>query len=333
MSTSTITIDTHLPADWAQGEMLADIRRTFTNTPKVLRPKWLYDERGSQLFEQITGLGQYYPTAAERSLLTDHAGDIASETGASTIVELGSGTSDKTRTLLDAFVATGQLREFVPVDVSHETLVAAATMLAKRYHALHVHAVVGDFNDHLHLLPRSGRRMVAFLGGTIGNFYAEERRAFLGAIGDVLDPDEWLLLGADLVKDAQRIIDAYNDDAGVTEQFIENVIRVINRELDADLPLEQFDYAPMWDAREERIDMRLRSAVPVKAHIGVLDLDVEFAEGEELRVEISTKFRPDRLRDELADAGFEVTKFWTSHRDAAGLLRDDDFGLVLARRI
>jgi len=328
----SITIDTYLPPGWADEELLADIRRTFSSTPKVLRPKWLYDDAGSALFDDITRLAAYYPTEAERSILAEHSDEIASLTSADTIIELGSGTSDKTRLVLDAFWATGQLTRFCPLDVSEETLVRAARMLAERYPGLEIHGVVGDFNEHLHHLPEGTKRMVAFLGSTLGNFYAEERRAFLGALGDVLSEGEFLLLGIDLAKDAQRIVDAYNDDSGTTEQFIENVIAVINRKLDADIPIEQLDYVPLWDAREERLDMRLRASMPIDARIGALDLDIEFTEGEELRVEVSTKFRPDRIAEELAEAGFSIDRFWTSAPSEDGRLLDHDFGLILAVR-
>ncbi len=327
-----VHVDTHLPSDWAQGEMLDDIRRTFTNNPKVLRPKWLYDDRGSALFDRITTLPEYYPTEAERSLLIDRAADIAAESDADTIVELGSGTSDKTRSLLDAFWEAGHLRTFIPVDVSEQTLVDAAEALADRYDGLAVNAVVGDFTRHLSHIPHTGRRLIAFLAGTLGNFYREERRAFLGALADGLDEGEWLLLGVDLVKDVQRLVDAYDDSEGVTAKFILNVVDIINRELDGDLPVEQFEYVPMWDAREERIDMRLRASMPVRARIEALDLDVEFTEGEEMRVEISTKFRESRLRDELEEAGFSVEDFWRSGSSADGHLVEGDFGLALCRR-
>ena len=305
--------------------MREDITRAFTNSPKVLPPKWLYDDRGSQLFDQITRLPEYYPTEAERSILAERSADIVARTGATTVVELGSGTSDKTRTLLDAFWGAGQLERFVPLDVSEATLLQAAEMLAERYEGLDVHAVVGDFTRHLRHIPSEGRRMVAFLGGTLGNFYDEERRAFLGSMADSLDPDEWLLLGVDLVKSVGRILDAYNDSQGVTGDFIKNVLTVLNSSLEADFDPDQYDYVPMWDGFQERVDMRLRVDSPHKVRIESLDLDVDFAEGEELRVEISNKFRPEHLRAELADAGFEVDEFWQDP--------NADFALVLARRV
>jgi len=320
-----VNVDVRLPSDWAEGEMREDIRRAFTNRPLVLPPKWLYDDRGSELFDQITRLDQYYPTEAERSLLIERADEIAAVTKADTVIELGSGTSDKTRTLLDSFHQAGHLRRFAPLDVSEATLIDAATMLAERYEGLEVHALVGDFTRHLGHLPDGNCRLVAFLGGTLGNFYVEERHAFLGAVADNLEIGEWLLLGVDLVKPIDRILAAYNDDEGLTEHFIKNVLAVLNRSLAADFDLDAFDYAPMWDGREERVDMRLRTTMPQVVRIEELGLEVNLGEGEELRVEISTKFRPDRLTPELQDAGFELRHFWTA--------ANDDFGLALAQRV
>ncbi len=320
----TIQIDSHLPDGWAEGAMRDDITRTFTSRPRILPPKWLYDDEGSRLFDQITRLEAYYPTEAERALLALRAADIAAISGASTVVELGSGTSDKTRTLLDAFWAAGQLRRFVPLDVSESTLIDAAGALAKRYPGLGVHAVVGDFTRHLSELPVGDRRLVAFLGGTVGNFYRSERAEFFAAMASALDSGEWMLLGIDLAKDIERILAAYDDADGVTEAFIRNSLVVLNRELDGDLDVEGFEYTPMWDHRYDRVDMRLRAVAPLHARLDALDLDIEFEEGEELRVEISTKFRPEWLEAELAGAGFDVDHLWTD--DA------DDWGLILARR-
>jgi L-histidine N-alpha-methyltransferase len=307
-----------------EADHLVELRRALQARPRTIPPRWLYDDRGSELFDEITRLPEYYPTEAERQILDTHAAMIAEVTAATTVIELGSGTSDKTRTLLDAFVAHGRIERFVPLDVSEATLVFAAEVLAQRYPGLVVDPVVGDFTRHLALLPQGGTRLVAFLGGTIGNFYLEERRAFLGALADALASGDWLLLGVDLVKRVDRIIDAYDDSQGVTDAFIRNALHVINRELDADFDVGNFDYVPFWDRREHRVDMRLRAEEPERAHIGALDLDVEFEPGEELRVEISTKFRPADLADELAEAGFGDVEFLTDD--------NDDFALALARR-
>lgn len=310
-----------------------ELRRSLRNHPRTVPPRWLYDDRGSDLFDQITRLPEYYQTEAERQILADHSTMIAEITGATTVIELGSGTSDKTRTLLDAFVTHGKIESFTPLDVSEATLLEAADMLGERYPDLAVEPVVGDFNRHLARLPGGGTRLVAFLGGTIGNFYVEERKAFLGALDDVLEPGDWLMVGVDLLKPVDRLVSAYHDAQGVTEAFIRNALTVMNRELGADFDEGNFEYVPFWDGGQERIDMRLRVCEPDDIRIEALDLDLRFEAGEELRIEISTKFRPDRLLDELDEIGFGSatdapddggTEFFT---DEAG-----DFGVALVRR-
>ena len=301
-----------------------ELRWRLQSRPIIIPPRWLYDDRGSDLFAEITRLPEYYQTEAERQLLTDHSVLIAEVTAADTVIELGSGIGDKTRTLLDAFVAHGEIRRFVPLDVSEATLLTSADELGARYPDLEVAPVVADFTQHLHLLPPGNPRLVTFLGGTIGNFYLEERAAFLGALADVLDPGDWVAVGIDLVKPIDRILAAYDDAAGVTDTFIRNALHAINRELDGDLDVGNFEYVPLWDGREERVDMRLRTCEPEHARIGALDLELDLGAGEELRVEISTKFRPERLTTELDEAGFSDAHVFT---DDAG-----DFGLVLARR-
>jgi L-histidine N-alpha-methyltransferase len=313
-----------LDPDWASGGLVEDVRRGLGSHPRTLRPKWLYDEEGSRLFDEITRLEEYYPFLAERSILEEHAAEIASASGATTLVELGSGTSEKTRLLLDALTATGQLTRFAPVDVSEATLREAADAIAERYPGLEVQAVVGDFTLHLAHLPRGGRRMVAFLGGTIGNLYQEERRAFLGALADVLEPGDSVLLGTDLVKSADRLIGAYDDRSGVTEAFVLNSLRVVNRELGADFDLDAFSYIPFWDPHMERMDLRLRSETPQRVTIPGADLVLDLAMGEEIRVEISSKFRVSRIAAELEQADFGVTRVWT---DEPG-----EFALTLATK-
>jgi L-histidine N-alpha-methyltransferase len=318
-------IEVLLSSDWAATGLVQDVRRGLGAQPRSLPPKWLYDDRGSELFDAITRLPEYYPTECERSILQAHAHDIAALSGASTLVELGSGTSDKTRTLLDAFSATGQLERFVPVDVSEGTLRQAAAEISAAYPGVQVEAVVGDFTLHLAHLPRGGRRMVAFLGGTIGNLYVEERAAFLGALADSLEPGDSVLLGTDLVKSADRLIAAYDDSAGVTAEFVANSLRVLNRELGADFDLDAFGYVAFWDPRMERMDLRLRSEMPQHVRIPGAGIEIDLASGEEIRVEISTKFRPEGICRELETAGFALTGQWTDP--------DADFALTLATRV
>lgn len=313
-----------LDPDWATGSLVDDVRRGLDSHPRTLPPKWLYDDVGSELFDEITRLEEYYPFRAERSILAEHAAEIVTASGATTLVELGSGTSEKTRILLDAFTDAGQLTRFAPVDVSEGTLREASDRIAAQYPGLEVAAVVGDFTLHLAQLPAGGRRMVAFLGGTIGNLYLEERAAFLGALADVLEPGDSLLLGTDLVKSPDRLIAAYNDERGVTAEFVLNSLRVLNRELGADFDLDGFSYVPFWDAHMERMDLRLRAEMPQRVSIPGADMVIELSSGEEIRVEISTKFRISKIAAELENAGFGVTRVWT---DEAG-----DFALTLATK-
>jgi L-histidine N-alpha-methyltransferase len=312
-----------LDEDWASGALVEDVRRGLGSQPRTLPPKWLYDDVGSVLFDAITRLPEYYPTECERAILRDRAADIVAACDATTFVELGSGTSDKTRTLLDALTASGRLRRFVPVDVSAATLRQAAAELSERYPSITVEALVGDFTLHLGHLPSGDRRLVAFLGGTIGNFYVEERAAFLGALADSLEPGDWFLLGTDLVKSSDRLIAAYDDSRGVTAAFVTNCLHVLNRELGADFDVSAFSYVPFWDPRMERMDLRLRADMPQRVRVPGAGIEFDLAHGEEIRVEISTKFRPERIRDELAAAGFTVERTWTDE--------DGDFALTLAR--
>ena len=319
---SEIHVDVHLEPDAMVRSLEADVRAGLSATPKTLPPKWFYDDRGSELFDEITRLPEYYPTRAERNILRDRADAIAKATGADTLVELGSGTSDKTRLLLDAFADAGTLRRFVPFDVSEETLRSAASAIAGEYRDIEVHAVVGDFEHHLDQIPTGGRRVVAFLGSTIGNFAPAERAAFLSEVGGSLAPGDSLLLGTDLVKDVGRLIAAYDDAAGVTAEFNRNVLRVLNRTLAADFDIDSFVHIARWDPIEEWIEMRLRADGAQKVVIDRLGMDVQFADGEELRTEISAKFRHEGVERELAAAGLQLTEWWT---DTAG-----DFALSLS---
>jgi L-histidine N-alpha-methyltransferase len=316
----TITVDVHLGPSDMQEALRSDARRGLTAAPKELPPKWFYDDRGSQLFDEITRLPEYYPTRAERAILEARAGEIAAATGADTLVELGSGTSTKTRLLLDALAA----RRYVPFDVSEATLRAAAGELAAAYPGLAVHGVVGDFERHLSLVPSGGRRLIAFLGGTIGNLDPAQRAKFLGEVAAGMAPGDSLLLGTDLVKDVGRLVAAYDDAAGVTAEFNRNVLLVLNRELDADLDPRRFEHVARWDAEEEWIEMRLRSVGAQSVAVRALGLDVDFADGEEMRTEISSKFRRAGVESELAGAGLDLRHWWT---DPAG-----DFALSLAFR-
>jgi len=313
----------YLTQDDVVRALRSDVLTGLTATPKTLPPKWFYDARGSDLFEQITRLPEYYPTRAEREVLADRADEIAALTGAHTLVELGSGSSEKTRLLLDALRRADSLREIVALDVSDAALTASVAVLRQAYAPATVHGIVGDFTRHLALLPGDAPRLVAFLGGTIGNLVPAERAKFLSAVRDNVEEGEWLLLGTDLVKDRDTLVRAYDDAEGVTAEFNRNVLHVLNRELGADFDVTAFEHVAVWDEQEEWIEMRLRATRAMRVRIPEVNLEVDFAEGEEMRTEVSSKFRPDRVSAELADAGFALTTWWT---DEAGR-----FGVSLSR--
>ncbi|MET9460697.1 L-histidine N(alpha)-methyltransferase [Streptomyces canus] len=297
-----------LPEDATEAALRADVLKGLTHTPKTLPPKWFYDAHGSELFEQITELPEYYPTRAEREILVARSGEIAAATGARTLVELGSGSSEKTRYLLDAL--TG-LHTYVPVDVSESALTQAGHALIAQRPELSVHALIADFTGGLSLPGTPGPRLVAFLGGTIGNLLPVERAAFLASVHALLSPGDALLLGTDLVKDENVLVRAYDDAAGVTAEFNKNVLTVVNRELGADFDPGAFDHVALWDAENEWIEMRLRSRTEQTVKVPALDLAVDFAAGEELHTEISAKFRKEGVRAELAAVGLELAHWWT----------------------
>jgi len=314
-----ITIDVHLGPAELHAALREDVVDGLLSTPKELPPKWFYDHTGSRLFDEITKLSEYYPTEAEREILLHNAPEIIAAADADTIVELGSGTSDKTLALLDAAVHHGRIDRFVPFDVSEQFLRSSVRRLAEQYPKLDLHGVVGDFDRHLHHLPSGGRRLVVFLGGTIGNYQPVARKEFLARIVDTLEPGDHVLLGTDLVKSTARLELAYNDPAGVTEAFNKNILEVINRELGADFDTDLFDHVARWDAEEEWIDIGLLSRVDQRVRISALDLDVSFKAGELMRTEVSAKFRPARLADELAAVGLGLTQWYTDHRGDYGV--------------
>jgi L-histidine N-alpha-methyltransferase len=313
-----VRVDRHLSEDFLTTSLAADVRAGLAATPKYLPPKWFYDERGSELFEEITRLPEYFPTRVERGLLDERAAEIAALSQAETLVELGSGSSEKTRLLLDAL--HGSLRRYVPVDVSESALLGAGEALLADYPSLEVHAVLGDFEHHLDRLPDGGRRLVVFLGGTIGNLPPAERASFLRGLRRGLRPGDMLLLGTGLVVDPEVLVPAYDDAAGVTAQFNRNVLYVVQRELGATVDPDQFEHVALWDPENEWIEMRLRALSAQR--ISVLDLEVELTAGEEIRTEISAKFRRSGVASELAAAGFELERWWP---DA-----DDRFALSLS---
>ncbi|MGH3734551.1 MAG: L-histidine N(alpha)-methyltransferase [Micromonosporaceae bacterium] len=318
-------LDSHLDESDLAAGLRADARAGLTASPKQLPPKWFYDARGSELFEQITRLPEYYPTRAERAVLKVRAHEIARVTEAKTLIELGSGSSEKTRLLLDALRTHGTLGAFVPFDVSEPALRDAVAALTTEYPGLDVHGTVGDFTEHLAELPEGSSRLVAFLGGTIGNLEPAQRERFFAELRSALRAGEWFLLGADLVKDPAVLVPAYDDAAGVTAEFNRNVLHVLNRELGADFDVDRFDHVALWDAEHEWIEMRLRARQAMRVHLAALQLTVEFAAGEELRTEVSAKFRRAGLTWELARAGFALRRWWTDP--------DGRFSLSLAEAV
>lgn len=318
------TIEILLSPDDLHEALHADARTGLSAQEKWLPPKYFYDERGSALFEAITELAEYYPTRTEHAILSDYADQMAKAAGADSLVELGSGSSTKTRLLLDALTRTDRLAAYVPVDVSVAALEDAAAALRSDYPSLQITPVVADFDQHLSQLPGTGLRLFALLGSTIGNYPPVERQTFLSKLASAMHSGESLLLGVDLVKEPARLVAAYNDSAGVTAAFNLNVINVLNRELDGDLPGEAFTHRALWDPVNEWIEMRLQARRPISAHLRAIDLLVNFEEGEEVRTEISAKFTRTRIEGDLRASGLALEEWWS---DPA-----DDFAVLLARK-
>ena len=314
-------IDCHLDSN-APRSLPDDVLDGLTRPFKELPPKHFYDAYGSELFDRICELPEYYPTRAERSILEARATDIARLTGAGELVELGAGYATKTRVLLDAMRDAGRLRRYVPFDVAESVVRDVAVALSGEYPGLQVHGVVGDFERHLDRIPGplpGVPRIVAFLGGTIGNFAPGSRRRFLRSLGALLGPEDFLLLGTDLVKDPRVLEAAYDDSAGITAEFNRNVLTVVNRELAADFPVEDFEHVAFYDAEHEWIEMRLRARHACDVHVGALGLTVHFARGEELRTEISAKFTRGRVEDDLASAGLKLMHWLTDSEERFAL--------------
>jgi len=322
----TLRIDVHV-GEGAPRALPEDVLDGLTKPFKELPPKHLYDARGADLFDQICDLPEYYPTRTERAILDAYADAIVRRTGMAELVELGSGTAAKTRVLLDAMERAGTLARYVPFDVTEQMVRDCAAALAGEHPEMAIHGIVGDFERHLAKIPPpvpGQPRVVAFLGGTIGNFAPGARRGFLRSIAALLSPSDYLLLGTDLVKDVDVLEAAYDDAAGVTAEFNRNLLHVLNRELDADFPCELFEHVAFFDTEHEWIEMRLRARRACRVRIGAIDLDVDFVRGEELRTEISAKFTPARLEADYDAAGLELAEWFT---DEDGL-----FALSLAAR-
>jgi L-histidine Nalpha-methyltransferase len=314
----------NLPPGGPLSGMAADVRAGLTSPFKELSPRYFYDERGSELFEQITELEEYYPTRCEREILEDRAAEIcAAANRPASLIELGSGSARKTRVLLDAMQCANCLETYCPVDISEEITRDTAEAIAAEYEGINVHGLVCDFEFDLERVPVEGPRVIALLGGTIGNFAPHQRASFLRRISNLLGPEDSFLLGTDLVKDPAILEGAYNDSAGVTAEFNRNVLSVLNRELGADFDLDSFEHVARWDPENLWIDIRLRSLSNQVVSFDALDMLVPFGAGEEMRTEISTKFLRPGLEAIYAEAGLELTDWWT---DREGL-----YALSLAR--
>jgi len=291
--------------------MAADVIAGLSGPSKEVSPRYLYDERGSELFERITELPEYYPTRCEREILEQSADEIVAAAGASALIELGSGSATKSRLLLDAMVRAGSLRAYCPVDISEEITRETAMRIAAEYEGVEIRGLICDFEHDLTSLPVAGPRLMAFLGGTIGNLLPDERHLFLGRVAGLLDEDDRLLVGVDLVKDSDTLVAAYDDAQGVTARFNLNVLTVLNRRFSGNLDPEGFEHVAVWDPENLWIEMRLRSLAKQHARLEDLDLDLHFAEGEEIRTEVSTKFTREGLEGILQAAGLELTDWFT----------------------
>jgi L-histidine N-alpha-methyltransferase len=325
MTTRTLPSITSLapPADW-QAQLAADVRAGLGGMPRTLPSKYFYDAEGSELFERITRLPEYYLTRAEQEILADQAGRLLHATRADEVVELGSGSSRKTRLLLEAMREHGGGRRYAPLDVSEDALIGAALALCNDYPWLRFDGYVGDFTEDLPKVPRQGRRLVVLLGSTIGNFAPDERAALLAGVAAACRPGDRFLLGVDLVKGRASLEAAYDDAAGVTAAFNRNVLRVLARELDAPIPVEAFEHVARWDDRLARVELRLRASSDLVLEFPALDLTVPLAAGEEIRTEICCKFTRPVVERELGAAGLTLDGW---HTDQKGR-----FALAVARR-
>ncbi len=306
-----VVVDVHLN-EGTLASLADDVRDGLARNPKTLPPKYFYDARGSELFEQITGLPEYYPTRVEQSILDSCGAEIIGHVQPEELVELGPGSARKTHALLDPMFEAGLAHKYVPVDVSETAVRECAARLAERYEGLEIHGVVGDFETHLDRVPANGgRRLFAFLGGTIGNFEPRERLVILRNLRDQLESGDRLLIGTDLRKDRGQLEAAYNDSAGVTAEFNRNVLHVINSNLAGDLDPARFEHVAVYDDRHSRIEMRLRAIESHTARVDALGMEIDFAQGEEIRTEISCKFTRDGLAREYQSAGLELERWYT----------------------
>ena len=304
-------------------DLAMDVRAGLSASPKTLSSKYFYDARGSALFEDITRLPEYYLTRAETEILNSYADEMISAIEPQEFVELGAGHSVKTRLLIEALGRAGSGTRYVPFDISESALIEAAQHLGDSFPWLEIESLIGDFANDLTQITRVGRRLVKFLGSTIGNFRTEERIAFYRTVATMLEGGDGLLLGVDLVKDEDTLVAAYNDSAGVTAEFNKNILQVINRELDADFDVDAFEFIVRWDADCECVSMSLKGNRDMEVTIKGLDMVVHLDEGEEIHDEISCKFTREKVEREAEKAGLAITNWWTDseERYAVALLK------------
>lgn len=319
----TVSVEIALPPSGSVSGAAADIRAGLTKPFKEISPRYFYDDRGSQLFERITELPEYYPNRCERQILRDHSTEIAETTRASTLIELGSGSAAKSRVLLDAIRDAGTLRTYCPVDISEEITRETAEMIASEYDGVEVRGLVCDFEHDLERIPVGGPRLIALLGGTVGNLPPQQRSGFLRRVANLLDSEDYFLLGVDLIKDPATLVAAYDDPQGVTAEFNRNALRVLNDRFGGNFDPEAFEHVALWDPQNLWIEMRLRSLRDQRVRLEDLDLELDFSQGEEMRTEISTKFAREGLESIFAEADLELTGWFPSE--------GDEYALAIAR--
>jgi len=289
-----------------------DVRAGLTGPgAKELSPTLFYDARGSELFDRICEQPEYYPARAERALLDAEAVGIVARVPATELVELGCGPRRPTRTLLDAMVRVGRLERYLPIDVFAGAVEACVAALAADHASVPVHGVVGDFELHLVGLPVAGARLVAMMGNVIGNYPPRARRRLLRRVARALGRRDRLLIGVDLVQDQAAMLAAYDDAAGLTARFNRNGLRVLNRELDADFCLANFEHVAAYEPGSEWVELRLRARERCRVRLAALDLEVSIAAGEEIRTKVSAKFTRSRVEDDLAAAGLTLESWHT----------------------
>jgi L-histidine N-alpha-methyltransferase len=307
-------LDRHLPPDLLIKALRADAREGLTASPKYIPSKWLFDSAGTRLWEEITHLPEYYPFRTEYGILQTVAPEIAATTRASSIIELGSGSANKTTVLLGALRRTGTIRTYTSIDISESALIAAGSRVTAEYPGLSVRTVLADFETQAEAIAAQkcpAPRLVLFLGGTIGQLMPHQRAEFLRRLHGLFHQGDMLLLGVDLVKDPAELMAAYNDSAGVSTAFNKNLLAVLNAHVGADFNLDTFDYVVTWHDEAQRLEMWEQSRINQSVHLSEIDLFVDFAAGERIWTATSAKFQRDGVRSELDCAGFSLDHWWT----------------------